>query len=151
MASKYVTDDGLDLDSRYLGINAKAKSAETADTATSITWESVSDKPEDLSHGAYITVAYVSANPSGSGNRVSYTVPKNCLATVSVSGRYSYPDDYLTFTLTGGFRHTDEGDFSKGRDMPGPLFLAEGTVVTATLSRNSTVYMRLNMRQFANA
>lgn len=37
MASKYVTDDGLDLDSRYLGINAKAKSAETADLANGIT------------------------------------------------------------------------------------------------------------------
>ena len=28
MASKYVIDDGLDLDSRYLGINAKDKRAD---------------------------------------------------------------------------------------------------------------------------
>ena len=34
MASGFVTDDGKDLDSRYLGINAKAVSAKTADTAT---------------------------------------------------------------------------------------------------------------------
>lgn len=45
MASKYVTDDGLDLDSRYLGINAKAKSAETADKANSVDWESIQSRP----------------------------------------------------------------------------------------------------------
>ena len=33
MASGFQTSDGVDLDSRYLGINAKAKSAATADTA----------------------------------------------------------------------------------------------------------------------
>lgn len=36
MASNYLTSDGVDLDSRYLGINAKAKSAATADTATNV-------------------------------------------------------------------------------------------------------------------
>lgn len=34
MASGYVTSDGKDLDSRYLGIKAKAASASKADTAT---------------------------------------------------------------------------------------------------------------------
>lgn len=34
--SNFVTDDGKDLDERYLGINAKAKSAETADSVGSI-------------------------------------------------------------------------------------------------------------------
>ena len=33
MASGYQTSDGVDLDNRYLGINAKAKSAAKADTA----------------------------------------------------------------------------------------------------------------------
>lgn len=37
MASSIVTADGKDLDSRYLGINAKAKSATTADSATKAT------------------------------------------------------------------------------------------------------------------
>ena len=36
MASKYLTEDGLDLDSRYLGINDKAKSAERATVADSV-------------------------------------------------------------------------------------------------------------------
>ena len=45
MASNYMTSDGVDLDSRYLGINAKAKSAATADTANSVAWGSVSGKP----------------------------------------------------------------------------------------------------------
>lgn len=34
MASGYVTSDGKDLDSRYLGINSKAASAKTADNVT---------------------------------------------------------------------------------------------------------------------
>ena len=34
--SNFVTDDGKDLDERYLGINAKAKSAESADSVGSI-------------------------------------------------------------------------------------------------------------------
>lgn len=34
MASGFVTNDGKDLDSRYLGINAKAASAKTADNVT---------------------------------------------------------------------------------------------------------------------
>ncbi len=37
MTSGFVTNDGKDLDSRYLGINAKAVSAKTADTATKAT------------------------------------------------------------------------------------------------------------------
>lgn len=37
MASGYITSDGKDLDQRYLGIDAKAKSAETADVATTAT------------------------------------------------------------------------------------------------------------------
>ena len=37
MVSGYVTSDGKDLDSRYLGINAKAASASKADTATTAT------------------------------------------------------------------------------------------------------------------
>lgn len=36
--SNFVTDDGKDLDERYLGINAKAKSAETVD---SVSWDTV--------------------------------------------------------------------------------------------------------------
>lgn len=38
MASGYITSDGKDLDQRYLGIDAKAKSAEIADVATSVEW-----------------------------------------------------------------------------------------------------------------
>lgn len=37
MASGFVTNDGKDLDSRYLGINAKAASASKADSATTAT------------------------------------------------------------------------------------------------------------------
>ena len=37
MASGYVTSDGKDLDSRYLGISAKSTSASKADTATTAT------------------------------------------------------------------------------------------------------------------
>ena len=66
MASNYMTSDGVDLDSRYLGINAKAKSAATADTATtatkanSVAWSGVSGKPGlkiESAAGALVKVA----------------------------------------------------------------------------------------------
>ena len=79
MASKYVTDDGLDLDSRYLGINAKAKSAESADIATeaetvkSVEWSSISDAPvlwPKFNYGAVIStnIQY---------NRKTWTAPSD--------------------------------------------------------------------------
>ena len=97
LTSKYVTDDGLDLDSRYLGINAKAKSAETADTAevankaNSVGWEGISDRPNSFAtvdYGAAINLAInttVSATKSG---MVSFTVSGGEYGRLEVNNVY---------------------------------------------------------------
>lgn len=55
MASNYVTSDGKDLDSRYLGINAKAASASKADTATTATTATnVTNKGRVVRNGSVI-------------------------------------------------------------------------------------------------
>ena len=75
MASGYITSDGKDLDERYLGIDGKAKSAETADTATtaaSVDWESVSGKPGlqiQTATSDYVTVAAMN---------LPWTAPVDC-------------------------------------------------------------------------
>lgn len=77
MASKYVTDDGLDLDSRYLGINAKAKSAETADLANAINGSAILGK------------VGITGNPSIKGsNSFDFTIESDCFADVD----FSYSD-----------------------------------------------------------
>lgn len=65
MASGYVTSDGKDLDSRYLGINAKAASAKTADNVT--------NKGTLLRNGSVIKVSLKSGG--------SYSVTKTGLCT----------------------------------------------------------------------
>lgn len=94
MASKYVTDDGLDLDSRYLGINAKAKSAETADKVSDLVYSEITGAPTgikcevpifgslDFHNTAQTYVATtdimlacsISANKSSSYSAAEYTV-----------------------------------------------------------------------------
>lgn len=75
MASGYQTSDGVDLDSRYLGINAKAKSAATADTATkanSVAWGNVSGKPGlriQTATSNYVTVSSIN---------LPWTAPVDC-------------------------------------------------------------------------
>ena len=57
MATNIVTSDGKDLDSRYLGISAKAASAKTAD---SVSYSNVSGKPSGnyLIHTCIVVCTY---------------------------------------------------------------------------------------------
>lgn len=154
MASNYMTSDGVDLDSRYLGINAKAKSAATADTATkanSVDWGGVSGKPSNLSYGGYKTTAVISGGVTGSGNKATYKVPKNCVAKVTVSSRDQYADDYMNFSVSGGYTATREGNFKDGYVLPDELFLPANTTVTVTLSRTAAPILNLAMRQYVVA
>lgn len=80
MASKYVTDDGLDLDSRYLGINAKAKSAETAD---SVNGEGVFNK---LGLDGDLTV---SLSQTAQRKDLELTIPTDMYVQLSIGGRGS--------------------------------------------------------------
>lgn len=58
MASGYVTSDGKDLDSRYLGINAKAVSAKTADNVTN---KGVVKRGSPIFFSASLTAPYTAA------------------------------------------------------------------------------------------
>ena len=63
MASGYVTSDGKDLDSRYLGINAKAASAKVADSATNVTNKGAAKRGSPIFFSASLTAPYtVAAN-----------------------------------------------------------------------------------------
>ena len=83
MASGFLTNDGKDLDSRYLGINAKAVSAKTADTATKATTATtatnVTNKGAISRNGNAVQVRFSGAP------HVPYTVPTAGLL-VSTSG-----------------------------------------------------------------
>lgn len=128
MASGYVTSDGKDLDARYLGINAKAKSATTAD---SVAWGSVTGKPS----------IFTSANALRTGTVITlgdtyftgYTAPSNGVLYIAVSlhsgtrgkmwyinGVGVYPKDkyvgdgeLITFFLKKGDRLTLDGGTHK--------------------------------------
>ena len=75
--SNFVTDDGKDLDERYLGINAKAKSAETADSVDGTSVSSV------------VTVAEATqlAIESTGGGSHTYTVPERGILSLTVTGK----------------------------------------------------------------
>ena len=75
MASGYLTSDGKDLDARYLGINSKAKSAVTADTASSVEWSGVTSKPN-----LFPKVNWSRATVKFSST--AYTAPENGLVVV---------------------------------------------------------------------
>lgn len=77
MASGYVTSDGKDLDSRYLGINAKAASASKADTATTATTASTAT---GLS-GNFAIAPLGSQVTFTLKNGGSYTIPANGIVT----------------------------------------------------------------------
>lgn len=73
MASGYITSDGKDLDERYLGIDAKAKSAEVADMAARV--ENLVGATPILSKAQVpVTVAVTSKKASA-----SWTAPDNGL------------------------------------------------------------------------
>lgn len=87
MASGYVTSDGKDLDARYLGINAKANSAKTADTATKATTADVAAavNKEVKRKGDWIVVNITLK----SNVPQTYTVPVSGIAVFSTaSDRY---------------------------------------------------------------
>ena len=88
MPSGYVTSDGKDLDTRYLGINDKAKSAETADSASSMA-VALNIKPLP-----YITLSKTV------GPHATYQWPITCYGLV-VSGARSLTVDGLNMYNTG--------------------------------------------------
>lgn len=118
MASKYVTDDGLDLDSRYLGINAKAKSAETADTATSVEWEGVNNVPTFWPKINF-------SNPVSFSSK-NWTVPSNGLALLDDGGKVNNRTmNYVSARTTGSYSEWVDVVISTSV----PVFVSAGDVI----------------------
>ena len=97
MASGYITSDGKDLDQRYLGIDAKAKSAEVADTASSVSWSGISGKPMvRLPSGPGV---FSTARPQRVGTAFVFTAPSDICITywgaTSLGGFSLYINDVL--------------------------------------------------------
>lgn len=127
MASKYVTDDGLDLDSRYLGINAKAKSAETADFASTVNSEAV------VGNVGVQGEKYISATTN------PYVVAADSYATVGMSyrnrdgdGKYNYR---FTFSVDGVAYATEDREISANNlgSVSFSLFVCKGQKLSGSL------------------
>ena len=113
MASGYVTSDGKDLDSRYLGINAKAKSASTADSAGRVTGS-------------------LRVLPNGNPITVQKSVPAKGTASYSVT-----TDSFVQRTDAYSQISTRVNNFelSNGEG----VFAAKGTTVSWSNSHSSSI------------
>lgn len=87
MASGFVTNDGKDLDSRYLGINAKAASAKTADTATKATTATTATTATNVTNKGAVSrtgsLVHISIKANG-----SYSCP--AAGVVAMNGATGY-------------------------------------------------------------
>lgn len=130
MASGYVTSDGKDLDSRYLGINSKAASAKVADSANSISGSAVYNKL-GVTGGARVNVN--SKSTGTTGKSVSYTTTADGYAslTCAITGYGSNVNGWgLTLKVGGQTRATLEGTASSNRvSTTLTEFLKKGTAI----------------------
>lgn len=133
MATNIVTSDGKDLDSRYLGISAKAVSAKTAD---SIAFSSVSGRPTTLQFGG--TYNYSSGKQSGMS--ITWSAPNNLIGQVTGSSYSGHSSDStkLTFVVNGKTvaSKSGEGSTSASADY---TFLKKGTQVKVTGTKGGTI------------
>lgn len=91
MASNYMTSDGVDLDSRYLGINAKAKSASAADNATYATSAGKANSATTATtasklSGGFSGISLGTAISFYSSKRNPYTFPNSGIAWMKYAG-----------------------------------------------------------------
>ena len=133
MNSNYKTNDGKDLDERYLGISAKAASAKTAD---SIAFSSVSGRPTTLQFGG--TYNYNSGNQNGMS--ITWSAPNNLIGRVSGSSYPGHSSDStkLIFVVNGNTvaSKTGEGTTTAEADY---TFLKKGTQVKVTGTKGGTI------------
>ena len=97
MASGFQTSDGVDLDSRYLGINAKAKSAATADTATTATRANTLVNNR-FSSKQVVVVVDLTANP---GQTRTWTAPSDGIFCIPESASPPGGGNSFVFTVLG--------------------------------------------------
>lgn len=112
--SGFVTDDGKDLDERYLGINAKAKSAESADSL-----------------GDWINAEY----PSYIGDVVSVSGRSGTPWVAPKSGMFNLVSYYgrSTITIDGATLHkSTSGDDSSNHYVDIIVLIKEGATVASS-------------------
>lgn len=140
MASNYVTSDGKDLDSRYLGISAKAASAKTAD---SIAFSSVSGRPTTLQFGG--TYGYDSGEQRGMS--ITWSAPNNLIGQISGSSYSGHSSDSTKLTLVVNSKtvasKTAEGSTTATADY---VFFKKGTQVKVTGTKGGTLPGRAYVR-----
>ena len=131
MATNIVTSDGKDLDSRYLGISAKAASAKTAD---SVSYSNVSGKPSGLSFGGNYTW-----NKTGSANTtITFTAPSNVCGLVSARCEPSYASGVSKLKLViNGKTIVDKQSTAGVTASQQYVFLKKGQTVIATYTKVS--------------
>ena len=112
MASGFLTNDGKDLDSRYLGINAKAASAKTADTATTATTATNVTNKGTLRRNGAVVYAQLTSN-----------------------GTYSVPANGVIAAVGGGMGVSLQGN----QYSAGALYVNAGDVITG--SKGAAIYL----------
>ena len=139
MASGYVTADGKDLDSRYLGINSKAASAKVADSANSISGSAVYNKL-GVTGGTRINVNSKSTNTTGQSISYTTTADGYVNLTCAITGYSSNVNGWgLTLKVGGATRATLEGTASsKTVSTTLTEFLKKGTAIQLSCDRSNT-------------
>ena len=139
MASGYVTSDGKDLDSRYLGISAKAASAKVADSANSISGSAVYNKL-GVTGGTVVSVSSKATNTTGKS--VSYTTTADGYASLvcAITGYGANVKGWgLTLKVGGATRVTKEGTASsKTVSTTLTEFLKKGTAIQLSCNMGNT-------------
>ena len=139
MASKYVTDDGLDLDSRYLGINAKAKSAETADTADTV--KSI-DTQVVVDGIGLVGGSRVNINIGITvAKQLTYTAAQTGIATLNIYNSNVHDDEVSITISVNGTNYASDTTTKSAVTIQ--VFLNKGDVVKATSGYNNAQSMRL--------
>ncbi len=139
MASGYVTADGKDLDSRYLGINSKAASAKVADSANSISGSAVYNK---IGVTGSARVAVNKASTRTSATSISYTTSADGYVTLvcAITGYGSNINGWkLTLKVGSSTRATLEGTASSAVvSTTIAEFMKKGTAIQLSCDRSNT-------------
>jgi hypothetical protein len=129
MASGYITSDGKDLDERYLGIDGKAKSSETADVALT------SEKATTLNGATppVSTTQKVTVNNHGNGNK-TWTAPSD---GIFYGTARCYPGGGITaYIQIRGVKVFESNDPDNNRSYEFKFCLKKGDTIKTTVWRS---------------
>ena len=141
MASNYKTNDCKDLDERYLGINAKAKSASTAD---SVSYTNVSGRPSGMQFGG----KYSYDSGQNKNMSLSWSAPNDLIGYISATSHPGYNGNssgdnkdaaHITFRIGSVVIANNKSGWGKMGETVDYVFLKRGTVVQVSGTKGTTV------------